>query len=439
MINNLDLSYTLLLGLAIILFTGLLFGKIAKKIKVPNVTGYLLGGLLIGPALLGLIFPEFKGVIGKEYIDALSIFASIELGFIAFSVGSEFKMSFMKQVGPMPVIIAFAESFFAVVFITVGLLIFQFPLYFALAMGAVGAATAPAATILVIRQYKAKGILAKTTMSVVALDDASALIFFGICMAVIRSIIKPNANITLTIIMPFIEIIGSLLLGIISGFVLSFFIKFFKSKGNRMCLSVAMIFFNIAFCLLLQEYVSFGSGDSQVFLSLSSLLSCMAMGAIFSNFSNSADETMEIVDRVTPPFVIIFFVLSGADLQLSSLTWIAVAAVAIYLVFRVAGKVIGTMVGAKVGKAPDIVKKYLGWGLLPQGGIAIGLSLIIMQEIPESVHPVFNGMLVRIVVICAVFISEIFGPILLKKALVKSGEIELPSKDVVAIDGPPAE
>lgn len=426
MINDINSTYALVFGLSIILFTGLLFGKFADKIKVPRVTGYLLGGLVIGPALSGLIFPNFNGILGDDYIKALGIFAAIELGFIAFSVGTEFKVSFIKQVGAMPVVIAFAECLAAVVFIVCGMLLIGCPLPFALCMGAVGGATAPAATIMVIKQYKAKGMLSKTIMSVVALDDAFALIFFGIAMAIVKALVNPGANVGMLVAMPFIEIFGSLLLGVISGFLLTFFIRFFKSSGNRSCLVIGMIFFNIGICLLLKEVVNLGTAENPLNLGLSSLLSCMAMGAIFTNTAKEVEKVMPLIDKITPPFVIIFFVLSGADLELGAITWVALLVLAIYLIFRIGGKIFGTFVGAKACKAPKETQKWLGWGLLPQGGIAIGLSLIVMQELPTSFDPVYNGDLIRLVVIFAVFISEIFGPICLKFALIKSGEATVP-------------
>ncbi len=431
MIANLDSSYALMLGLAIILFTGLFAGKLSKVLHIPNVTGYLLGGLLIGPALFKLFIPSYDGIIGTKFVESLGIFASIELGFIAFSVGTEFKASYFKQVGAMPVIIAFAESLAAVIFIFAGMMLLLVPILhvsinvalpFALCMGAVGGATAPAATIMVLKQYKAKGDLAKCTLSVVAIDDASALIFFGICIAIVKTFVSPStANIGLTILIPFIEIIGSLILGVITGIAASFLMKMFKGRGNRTCVVIALIFLNIGLCLLFKE-INFGTADNPINIGLSSLLACMALGAVYTNTSHTTEEVMPLVDRITPPFVIIFFVLSGADLRLESLSWIAVAIVVVYLIFRVAGKVFGTWASAKATKAPEVIRKYLGWGLLPQGGIAIGLSLIIMQELPISFNETYNGQLIRVVVICAVFISEIFGPLCLKYALIKSGE-----------------
>ncbi len=448
MLNNLSEPFTLILGIAVILLTGLLFSKIAKLIRVPDVTGYLLGGLVIGPVFLNLIMKwifkvDFPGFIGKDFVDGLRMFATIELAFIAFTVGSEFKISYFKQVGIMPVVIAFAESFAAVIFITGGMLIFGLPLPFALAMGAVGGATAPAATILVIRQYKAKGDLAKTTMSVVAIDDASALIFFGIAIAIVKALIMPSTQIVWTIMKPFIEIISSLALGVVIGFLFTFIMSFFKGRGNRTCLTIAMLFVIIGICELLKAYVTIPGAGA---LELSSLLACMGMGAIFTNFSSkTCEEVMPLIERITPPFVIIFFVLSGADLQLSSLTWVTIGVLAIYLVFRIAGKIFGTFASAKACKAPPKIQKWLGWGLLPQGGIAIGLSVIVMETFKNAfesnpdllvLYPkleIFNGDFVRIIVILAVFVSEIFGPLCLKYALIKSGEGVLPTRKEEAV------
>ncbi|MEG0034568.1 MAG: cation:proton antiporter [Bacilli bacterium] len=412
----------IILGISIILFAGLFIGKFSKILHIPNVTLYLVAGCLIGPSLLGLLIPNYPGLISSQLLDLLKVFATIELGFIAFGIGSEFKVSYFKEVGASSVIIAFLESLFAVIFITVGLLAFGFPLYFALSLGAVGGATAPAATIMVIKQYKATGLLSRTTLSVVAIDDASTLIYFGICMAIVQSLVLPDAgNLALTIAKPFIEIIGSLAIGIVMGFVVSFALKYFKGRGNRTSFVVASIFLIIGLEFLIKDKTGF---------SISSLLSCMSMAAVFSNVkSDICDEVVPLLDRITPPLVIIFFVISGADLRLESMTRVALAVLAIYLVFRVAGKISGTWVGAKISKAPPVVKKYLGWGLLPQGGIAIGLSLAVMNVLDPSIAELssyggvlLDGMLLRIVILGAVFVSEIFGPILLKTALFKSGE-----------------
>lgn len=420
----------IVLGLAVILFTGLLFGKFSKLLHVPNVTLYLLGGCIIGPAVLNLLFPSYHGLISEQLIESLKVFASIELGFIAFGIGSEFKISYFKEVGASAVVIAFLESLAAVIFITVGLLLFKFPLYFALSMGAVGGATAPAATIMVIKQYKARGELSRTTLSVVAIDDASTLIYFGICMAIVKTLVLPSAgSIAMAILMPFLEIIASLALGAVMGIIIAFGTKWFTGRGNRTSLIVASILLIIGIEIMLKDKFSFG---------LSSLLSCMTMAAIFTNLSSKVcEECIPLIDRITPPLVIIFFVMSGADLKIESMSMIALLALVVYLVFRISGKILGTWFGGKISKAKPVVQKYLGFGLLPQGGIAIGLSLVVMSVLDPAIATLssyngilLDGMLLRVIVLMAVFVSEFFGPICLKWALFKAGEAVHPPKKV---------
>lgn len=410
-------DYNLMFGLTIILLTGLAFGKISKFLHIPNVTGYLIGGFLIGPGFLALFFPSFPGFIGTNFIHALKIIADIELAFIAFSIGAEFKLEYLKRLGPAPIIIAFMESFFAVVFITLGLLMFGFPLYIALAFGAVGGATAPAATVMVIRQYKARGPLTEMIYSVVAVDDASGLIFFGIITAIIRIITNQSQGaIGWLLILPVLEILASIVLGIMLGYLLKLFTQWFSSRGNRIAIVIAIIFFSIGLARFVNGTYQFG---------LSSLMAGMAMGAIFTNASKHVDQVMPLVERITPPFVIMFFVLSGADIQLGSFNWITLGILVIYLLFRVFGKIFGSFLGARVSKAGKQVEKYLGFGLLPQGGIALGLSILMLDIIPESLGLPFDGGLLRVVIIGAVFVSEIFGPILLKQVLIKAKETHL--------------
>ena len=407
-------DYNLMLGLTVILLTGLAFGKLSKLFKIPNVTGYLLGGFLIGPGFLRLFFPAFNGVIGEDFIHSLKIIADIELAFIAFSIGAEFKLEYLKRLGPAPVIIAFLESFFAVVFITVGLLMFGFPLYIALAFGAVGGATAPAATVMVIRQYKAKGPLTEMIYSVVAIDDASGLIFFGIVTAIIKILTgQSSGSIAWLIALPVLEIIASIIMGIVLGYVLKMLTNWFTGRGNRISIVIALLFFSIGLARFVNYELGFG---------LSSLMAGMAMGTIFTNTSKHVDTVMPLVERITPPFVIMFFVLSGADIQLSNFSLAALAILVIYLVFRVGGKIFGSYVGAKISNAGKNVEKYLGFGLLPQGGIALGLSILMLDIIPASLGLAYDGGLLRVVVIGAVFVSEVFGPILLKEVLIRSKE-----------------
>jgi Kef-type K+ transport system membrane component KefB len=416
MISNIlpNNDYNLMLGITVILLTGLAFGKLSKFLNIPNVTGYLLGGFLIGPGLLKLIFPDFPGIIGPDFIHSLKIIADIELAFIAFSIGAEFKLEYLKRLGPAPIIIAFLESFFAVVFITLGLLMFGFPLYIALAFGAVGGATAPAATVMVIRQYKAKGPLTEMLYSVVAIDDASGLIFFGIVTAIIKIITgQSTGSIGWLMILPVIEILASIAFGLILGYGLKLLIQWFNGRGNRISIVIALLFLAIGVARFVNVEFEFG---------LSSLMAGMAMGTIFTNTSKHVDQVMPLVERITPPFVILFFVLAGADIQLNNFNTAAIAILVIYLVFRVGGKIFGSFLGARISKAGKQVERYLGFGLLPQGGIALGLSILMLDIIPSDLGLPYDGGLLRVVIIGAVFISEIFGPILLKEVLIRSKE-----------------
>ena len=407
-------DYNLVLGLAVLLLTGLAFGKLSKKLHIPNVTGYLLGGFLIGPGFFSLFFPNYTGVVSTEYVESLKIIADIELAFIAFTVGTEFRFEYLKRLGPAPVVIAIFESLFAVIFITLGLLLFGFPLYIALAFGAVGGATAPAATVMVIRQYKAKGPLTEMIYSVVALDDASGLIFFGLATAIIHVLIGQNVQpLWLVILLPILEILGALVSGLLFGAILVTLTNWFTGRGNRISIVIAVLFLMIALSRFITGTYAF---------ELSSLLMAMFAGAYFTNRSKHVETIMPLVERITPPLIILFFVLSGADIQLEAFSATAVLILIIYLVFRVAGKLAGTYFGSQIVKVDPKVKKYLGFGLLPQGGIALGLSILMLDILPADIGLTYNGQLLRIVIIAAVFVSEFFGPILLKIALLKSKE-----------------
>mgnify|MGYP006064718581 FL=1 len=384
----------ILFYLACILFSGLIFGKLAKRVKLPNVTGYLVAGLIIGPSVLGLI--------PGDIVSQMSILSDMALGFIAFSVGSEFKISYFKRVGVTPIVIAIFEAVVAVIFVILGLIIAGYEVPFSLVLGAIAAATAPAATVMVIKQYKAKGPLTETLLSVVALDDAVALIAFGFAVTVAKSIESPaSGSPLLSILDPFIEIATAVVIGALLGAIFSFVLRWFKSSSNRLILSIAFVFIAIALSTL---------------LNVSSLMMCMSMGAILANVSSTSDTIMKITDSVTPPLFMIFFVISGAELQLSVIPTIGLVGV-IYVVLRVAGKMFGAWAGAALMKAPETVRRWLGPTLVPQAGVAIGLSLV-----AESVVPQYASV-IRAVVLCATLIYEIIGPMVTKICLKKAGEI----------------
>jgi Kef-type K+ transport system membrane component KefB len=397
-----------LLYTGILIATGLLFGKVAKYLKLPNVTGYLVGGLLIGPSILNFI--------KEESIPGLEIISVVALGFIAFSIGSELKISYFKKVGTKPIVIAVLEATLAVVFVF-GALILYFVitnnmtnenLRFSLVLASIAAATAPAATLMVIRQYKAKGKVTETLMSVVAIDDSVAIILFGFGIAIANAL-NPNidhSSVTMQILYPVFEIIISLGIGALIGFVLIMGCKWFTGRGNRISLTITAIFLTIYLSTILEG---------------SSILACMALGAMFANFSEKNEEVHGLIYFITPPIYIMFFVLSGVELELSILTKVGLIGL-VYVIFRVIGKFTGAALGAKATKADSNVAKYLGYALIPQAGVAIGLSLVATHVLPDHL-----GDSVRAIILAATVIYELSGPVITKLALKKCGEISISS------------
>ncbi len=384
--------------------TGLLFGKIAKYIHLPNVTGYLVGGLIIGPSVLNIV--------KESAFQDLELVSVVALGFIAFSIGNELKLIYFQRVGARSIIIAVFEALFGVVIVLIGLVAYflvwgQLTLEhfrFALVLSAIAAATAPAATLMVVRQYKAKGPLTETLMSVVAIDDSVAIILFGIMVSIANalSVQSGNSPIIIQVLRPLYEIFVSLLVGGGFGAVLVLGSRWFTGRGNRISLVVAVLFLDLYVVGLIG-----GSG----------LLSAMMLGAVFANLSKKYDEINGLIYFVTPPIFIMFFVLSGAELNLRVLGIVGIIGI-IYVVFRVGGKILGTYVGSKITHAPDVISRYLGYALIPQAGVAIGLSLIASQVL----NPQMGGQ-IRAIVLSATLIYELIGPVITKWVLKRAGEV----------------
>lgn len=383
-------------SLALALFLSLLSSKLIKKLKLPNVTGYLIIGLLAGPYCLKIL--------SEDEISQFSMIPNIALGFIAFSIGAEFKLDYLKKVGKAPVIIAFLEGFGATLVVDAVLIALGYNVPFSIILGSIAAATAPAATLMVVRQYKAKGPVTDMLLPVVAIDDAVAIIAFGLSVAIAKAISSTEGvSLATALLDPLIEIFGAIIFGAILGVIQSFLTKWFTGRGNRLSATIAMIFLCI--------------GVSNV-LGFSPLMACMAMSAIYVNVSNVSDKVLEQVDRFTPPIFMLFFFVSGADLDISILPSVGVVGL-LYVVFRVVGKVLGTAVGAKVSKVEPVIRKYLGYTLVPQAGVAIGLTTIAMKVVPEY------GPQIRTIVLCATVIYELIGPVITKMTLKKAGEITL--------------
>lgn len=381
--------------LALILFSGLFLGRAVKFIKLPNVTGYLIAGLIIGPYCLNLL--------PLNLVEELELISEIALAFIAFSIGSEFKTSFLKKVGITPVVIAIFEALTATFLVTAVLAILGFGIEISLLLGAIASATAPAATIMVVKQYKAKGPLTDTLLSVVAFDDAVALMYFGFAMAMVNSIQHPgHSSAVMSVALPLLEIFSSIALGLIIGLLFNIPLRFFKKDSNRLIITVGFVFLGSALASM---------------LGLSPLLLCMSMGAILINISETGHSVFKLIDIITPPIFLMFFVVSGAELDISFLPRIGIIGI-LYIVTRVIGKVAGASIGASIMKAPATVKKYIGFTLIPQAGVAIGLSLIAANTIPEF------GQTIRAVILSATLIYELIGPVITKIGLKKAGEIQ---------------
>lgn len=385
----------LLFYLAIMLFAGLLFGRLLKLVKLPNVTGYLIAGLVLGPFV--------TKILSAEQVESLSVISNMALSFIAFTVGLSFKRSYFKRVGMTPVVIALLEALVAVFLVQGALIAAGFDVAFSIVLGAIAAATAPAATIMVIKQYGAKGPVTDTLMAVVAIDDAVALVAFGFAVS-IAGVISGNGggNIFLSILQPLWQVFLSLLIGAVMGVLFKIPLRFFKKSGNRLIIIIGFVFMTSALATL---------------CGVSELLACMALGSVFCNISTESDSINDLCDFFTPPLFELFFVVSGAGLDVSVLPQIGVMG-AIYVVVRCVGKYLGAFIGAKIMKAPDAVAKYIGPTLIPQAGVAIGLTIVAQSVVPHYAAQV------RAVILCGTLIYELVGPAITKITLKKAGEIQ---------------
>ncbi|MEN6338632.1 MAG: cation:proton antiporter [Clostridiaceae bacterium] len=385
--------------IAVAMIAGLLLTRVAKLVKLPNVTGYLVAGLLIGPYCFKLI--------SSDMLETLDILTTAALGFIAFSIGSEFKLAHIKAIGGKIILITVCEALGAVILVDVVVIAFGFPVPMALTMGAIAAATAPAATLLVVRQYHAKGELTSTLLPVVAMDDAIGLMAYAISVSVAKMIQNGDAfNVMTTVVDPLLEILLSLAAGGVLGAIVAISNRFFHSKANRLSISIAAVLL--------------GASLAQRF-DLSPLLLCMSIGAVYVNLRDDAIQTLEHVDTWTPPLFMLFFVISGADLNVSMLPKLGLIGV-LYIVSRVVGKYFGAYLGCTISKTSPTIRKYLGLSLVPQAGVAIGIAQLAVRELPQY------GASIQAVILCATLIYELIGPVLTKASLIKAGEIVVEKK-----------
>lgn len=408
------LNITLILGLA--MAAGLLSTRLMKLLNLPNVTGYLIIGLLLGP-FVGHLFSE-------QAISDFSILSDIALGFIAFSIGCEFKLSSLKKIGGKVVVITLFQALLTAVVVALAVFAFSRDVALSLTLGAIATATAPAATLMVVRQYKAKGPVVDTLLPVVAFDDAVGLIVFSVLLS-ISKVVAANSSLTAEAILlaPLVEIFLSLAIGAALGALLALVMRFFKSRANRLTLMITTVFLGVGLTKL------FAFID---WYSLSSLLLCMMIGAVFANMRSDSNLVVEGVDRWTPPLFMFFFILSGAELDVRVIVTVGLIGV-VYIVARSVGKYFGAYLGALSTKSDKNIRHYLGFALLPQAGVAIGMAKVVSEEMPSDI-----GVKIVTVVLCSVLFFELVGPIITKLALMRAGEIIKEPKKPKKITPPPA-
>ena len=407
-----------LLLVAFALFAGLLMTRLFIRFHLPDVTAYLVAGVLIGPCVLGrLNWPGF-GFQTFEQVESLSVISDVALGFIAFAIGHEFRLSALKQTGRQATIVGILQAVITTVVVDIVLLSLHFirpdliSLPVAITLGAIAAATAPAATLMVVRQYKAKGPVTDVLLPVVALDDAVGLVVFAVSFGIAQSMRAGDVNVVALIVEPLAEVCLSLLLGGLTGVLLTWSERYFHSHRNRNALIVGSVILTVALSQLKFPVGPFTFG-------FSSLLVCMMLGTVFCNLCPLSEDLMLQADRWSGPALTLFFVLSGSALQFDVFANLSVVLIGcLYILARSIGKYFGARWSSDLAHSPDTVRKYLGITLLPQAGVALGMCTTAARVMgPE-------GTLIRNIVLFSVLVYELVGPSLTKMALTKAGDIQ---------------
>ena len=413
----------ILLSVSIALIAGLIMTRFFKPLKLPSVTAYLIAGVLIGPYCLGRVGLDGVGFSSMHHVESLALVSEVALGFIAFSIGNEFRLEDLKKTGKQALVIGIVQAITATILVDLALLGVYYimpgkiSLPQLITLGAIATATAPAATLMVVRQYKAKGPLTKLLLPIVALDDAVGLIVFAVSFGIAKTLVSGSVDLVSILVNPLIEIVCSLILGAIMGWVLTQLEKLFNSNTNRLNLTIGVVFLTASLSML-----EFSIGP--IHIAFSSLLVCMMLGTIFCNICPLSHDLMESSDKWTSPLFALFFVISGAELELGVFTdWAIVVIGLVYIISRCCGKYVGTFVSAKATKCSPMICKYLGVTLFPQAGVALGMCATAMQLGAE-------GNLIRNITLFAVLIYELVGPLLTRLSLQAAGEIH-PATDEI--------
>lgn len=413
----------LFLAAAIALIAGLLFTRVTNLFHLPDVTAYLIAGVLVGPYCLGLLGVPGLGFASGEQVEALNFISNTALGFIAFSIGSEFRLSSLRQTGRQALVIGILQALVTCVVVDLALLAVM-PLLGntlsaagCITLGAIATATAPAATLMVVHQYKAKGPVVDVLLPVVALDDAVGLAVFSISFGAAQAMSAGALNLAAIVLEPLLEIVLSLAVGAVMGEVLTRIEALFHSNRNRMALIVGFVLLTVALSQL--EFTVGG-----VNIGFSTLLVCMMLGTIFCNRCPLSEELMDKSDKWTSPLFALFFVLCGAELELSVFTkWTVVVIGLVYIISRCVGKYFGARWSCQLVKSEPQVTKWLGITLFPQAGVALGMCVTVADWGAE-------GALIRNIILFSVLIYELFGPVMTKIALTKAGDIRPMSPEV---------
>ena len=414
-----------LFSVAFAVIIGLLMTRVIKRFGLPAVTAYLIAGVLIGPYGLGRLGVSFLGFTSMEQMEKLSLLSNVALGFIAFAIGNEFRLSSLKETGRQAMIVGIVQGLVAALSVDIALIVLHFILGgdklsipAAITLGAIATATAPAATLMVVRQYKAKGKLTDILLPVVALDDAVGLVVFAVSFGIARAIHSGAVELTSILLEPALEIVLSLALGAAMGWILTQLEKLFNSNSNRLSLTIGFVLVTVA--ISMAEFDVCG-----VHIGFSSLLVCMMLGTVFCNICPLSGDLMEKADGWTAPLYVLFFVISGAELELSVFSdWAIVGVGVVYILFRSLGKYVGAYASCKATGCDEKVTKYLGVTLLPQAGVALGMC-VTASQLGRG-----DGAIVRNIILFSVLIYELVGPALTKIALTKAGDIQPMSEEV---------
>ena len=423
----------MLICLSIALIAGLLMSRLAKAVNLPAVTSYLVAGLLLGSFVLGRLGLSGLGIgFGSlEQVEGYGVVTQVALGFIAFVIGNEFRLSSLRSMGQQAITVGIAQAVITTALVDVALvgvhLLFPqvLSLASAITLGSIAAATAPAATLMVVKQYKAKGPLTHLLLMVVAIDDAVGLVLFSASYGVANALEQGHMDLLSVVVEPLMEILLSLLLGAVAGYLLNLLEVYFHSRSKRMSLSVAFVLLTVGVSLLEVEVGGVRCGFSL-------LLVCMMTGTVFCNVCPTSEELMDRLDRWVSPINILFFVLSGAELDLTILSNPLVLLVGVvYIASRSLGKISGAYTSCRATKCSPSIQKYLGITLLPQAGVALGMAAEAAQ--------LSDGHMVRNVVLFSVLVYELVGPTLTRMALTAAGEIRPEGRTSARVENKPKE